>query len=164
MSIPLKSRNLINFSAPSKNRFLFKPIIFGYYYYCCCCCCCYYYYYYYCYYYYYHYFYLNHESGFLSHFYITVNRLFTPVKKFNCKRDMSKQSAVQNQNQQKKHKKRRWNRPKVNNADTRAISLTLPCYHHHQPHTISHPAAVSTFRLKGVVITCYNIITVHNIT
>ena len=36
----------------------------------------YYYYYYYCYYY---YFYSYHESGFLSHIYIKVNRLFTPA-------------------------------------------------------------------------------------
>ena len=30
-------------------------------------------------YYYYYYFYSYHESGFLSHIYIKVNRLFTPV-------------------------------------------------------------------------------------
>ena len=30
--------------------------------------------------YYYYYFYSYHESGFLSHIYIKVNRLFTPVK------------------------------------------------------------------------------------
>ena len=42
---------------------------------------------------YYFYFY-SYESGFLSHIYIKVNRLFTPVKKFKCKRGMSKESAV----------------------------------------------------------------------
>ena len=45
--------------------------------------------------YYYHYcFYSYHESGFLSHIYIKVNRLFTPVKKFKCKRGKSKQSGI----------------------------------------------------------------------
>ena len=43
---------------------------------------------------YYYYFYSYHESGFLSHIYIKLNRLFTPVKKIKCKRDMSKQSAI----------------------------------------------------------------------
>ena len=44
--------------------------------------------------YYYYCFYSYHESGFLSHIYIQVNRLFTPVKQFKCKRDMSEQSAI----------------------------------------------------------------------
>ena len=44
--------------------------------------------------YYYHYFYSYHESGFLSHIYIKVNRLFTPVKNFKCKRGLSKQSGL----------------------------------------------------------------------
>ena len=44
--------------------------------------------------YYYYCFYLYHESGFQSHIYIQVNRLFTPVKKFKYKRDMPKQSAI----------------------------------------------------------------------
>ena len=50
----------------------------------------YYYYYHYCYY----YFYSYHESGFPSHIQIKVSRLFTLVKKFKCKRAMSKQSAI----------------------------------------------------------------------
>ena len=45
-------------------------------------------------------------SGFLSHVYIKVNRLFTPVKKNLNSKAMSKQSAITPQNQQKKHKKR----------------------------------------------------------
>ena len=43
---------------------------------------------------YYYYFYSYHESGFLSHIYIKVNRLFTPVKNFKCKRGLSKQSGL----------------------------------------------------------------------
>ena len=46
------------------------------------------------YYYYYYYFYSYHESGFLSHIYIKVNRLFTPVKKFKCKRGLFKQLEI----------------------------------------------------------------------
>ena len=44
--------------------------------------------------YYYYYFYSYHESGFLSHIYIKVNRLFTPVKNFKCKRGLSKQPGL----------------------------------------------------------------------
>ena len=43
---------------------------------------------------YYYYFYSYHESGFLSHIYIKVNRLFTPVKKNLNAKAMSKQSAI----------------------------------------------------------------------
>ena len=43
---------------------------------------------------YYYYFYSYHESGFLNHIYIKVNRLFTPVKKFKWKRGLSKLSAI----------------------------------------------------------------------
>ena len=55
------------------------------------------------YYYYYYYFYSYHESGFLSHIYIKVNRLFTPVKKFKCKGGMSKKSIKQTQKEAVKH-------------------------------------------------------------
>ena len=35
-----------------------------------------------------------HESGFLNNVQIELNRLFTPVKKIKCKRDMPKKSAI----------------------------------------------------------------------
>ena len=58
--------------------------------------------------YYYHYcFYSYHESGFLSHIYIKVNRIFTQLKKkSNAKGACLNSRQFQAQNQQKKHKKR----------------------------------------------------------
>ena len=82
--------------------------------------------------YYYHYcFYSYHESGFLSHIYIKVNRIFTQVKKkIKCKRGMSKQSAIaRSKPTKKKHKKRPRNRSKTNNTDTRETLFTLLCCH-----------------------------------
>ena len=59
---------------------------------------------------------------------------------------MSKQSTITTQNQQKKHKMRPSNRPKVSNTDARAISLTLLCCHNSVP--ISHPATATHFDSK----------------
>ena len=76
--------------------FLLKLLLLLFFYYYCYHChhCCYYYYNYYYRCYHYYSFYSYHESGFLSHIKIEVNRLFTPVKKFKSKLCMSKQSAI----------------------------------------------------------------------
>ena len=67
-------------------------------------------------YYYYYYFYSYHESGFLSHIYIKVNRLFTPVKKFKCKRGLSKRSGISRSKSSKE-------------AQEEAVKNMLLCYY-----------------------------------
>ena len=98
--------------------------------------------------YYYYCFYLYHESGFQSHIYIQVKRLFTPVKKFKYKRDMSKQSAITCSKSTKKNTRR------DREIGPKSTVQTPERHHRHypvgttvNPVLISRPASVCTFRL-----------------
>ena len=96
--------------------------------------------------YYYYYFYSYNDSGFLSHIYIKVNRLFTPVKKFKHKRSMSKQSTITRSKLAKETQRRNLEiDPKPTIRTPEATSLALLCCHHSYPCTYFDKKGCSIF-------------------